>query len=439
MTHSSSSRGGRARPAVGRITASASQTAARLLTRLPAPARSAVRLARKGVGAVLDTTAASMGADDLRPGPDDGRFPVVVHFAGDADSSYQLTQWLWPLEQLARNLPVIILCRNARTARDVADLTELPVRFGRRLADLDAAVGGDAVRCVLYMNQSPQNFHALRYARPVHVHLSHGESEKSSMVTNQLKAYDRVFTAGQAARDRISTQLIEFSDDRMIDVGRPQLDAPAPVPEEWREYIAGGGESTAAPTVFWAPTWEGDSPAMAYGTLPQSGIAIAEALVTAGARVIYRPHPRTGVADPLFRAADTAVRTRIAASGGFIDSTASVGWQFVEADACITEMSSVAFDWLTTGKPLALIRPNDARAETIPGGLLDRVPAVAPDHAAEAVTALVKAIASPDSTALGGVAHHYLGDTAPGSQIERFIGAIMTVVDQREKALRAHD
>ena len=409
----------------------------RALTRLPAPVHGAVRLARRGVGAVLDASASARAASDLRPQPDD-RFPVVVHFAGDEDSLYQLTQWLWPLERLAQRLPVAILCRSARAAQQIAPRTPLPVRFGRRLADLDAVLGAPTVRCVLYVNQSPLNFHALRHPRPAHVHLSHGESEKSSMVTNQLKAYDVVLTAGQAARDRIRAQLIGFGEDRMIDVGRPQLDEPVTVPPAWRTHRA-TADSSARPTVLWAPTWEGDSPAMAYGTLPQTGDAVAEALVAAGARVLYRPHPRTGVVDPRFREADVRIRARLEAAGGFVDVSPSVGWQFQEADACIAEMSSVAFDWLTTGKPLALIRPADPRADTIPGGLLDRTSAVAPEHADQAVSAVLDALRADDDPAPTAVARHYLGDTEPGAQIARFLAAVTSIVHDRDRALSEHE
>jgi CDP-glycerol glycerophosphotransferase (TagB/SpsB family) len=128
------------------------------------------------------------------------------------------------------------------------------------------------------------------------------------------------------------------------------------------------------------------------------------------------------------------VRARLEAAGGFVDTTPSVGWQFVEADACLAEMSSVAFDWLATGKPLALIRPVDPRADTIPGGLLDRTGAVAPDRVADAVSSLLSALDSDDAQ-LGEVAHHYLGDTDPGAQLARFIAAVGTIVDERETVL----
>src|SRR5699024_12509234 len=58
---------------------------------------------------------------------------------------------------------------------------------------------------------------------------------------------------------------------------------------------------------FYAPTWEGDSPSMSYGTIAFNGEAIVTALLGAGYRVIFRSHPRTGVMRQDFEKALEAV------------------------------------------------------------------------------------------------------------------------------------
>ena len=115
-------------------------------------------------------------------------------------------------------------------------ITSFPVRFSRLTSGLDKFMQSPSLRAVFYVNQGTSNFQALRYPEPAHVHLSHGESEKISMISNQLKGYDYVFTAGQAARERIQQTLYGMSDDRMFDVGRPQLDRPRSVPHEWKKF-----------------------------------------------------------------------------------------------------------------------------------------------------------------------------------------------------------
>src|SRR5699024_9807328 len=147
---------------------------------------------------------------------------------------YQLEQWLWPFEQLESRLkelgfgdkPFGIMVRNATVAKYLKGVTAFPIRFSRLTKGLDEFMQASNLRAVFYVNQATSNFQSLRYPEPAHVHLSHGESEKISMISNQLKGYDYVFTAGQAARERIEQTLYGMSGDRKFDVGRPQLARP---------------------------------------------------------------------------------------------------------------------------------------------------------------------------------------------------------------------
>ncbi|NUL60194.1 hypothetical protein F7P83_07360 [Brevibacterium luteolum] len=362
-----------------------------------------------------------------------------MYFAGDSASLYQLREWLPPVEQLARRLraagtgdePVAIFCRSAEHAQRIAQQTHLPVRFGRLTRDLDAFMRQPNLRLVFYVNQATMNFQALRYTQPAHVHLSHGESEKISMISNQLKAYDYIFTAGQAARDRLLRTLVGFREQggeaRMVDVGRPQLDGPRQAPRAWQEMTA-----DERLTVFYAPTWEGDSPSMAYGTLKHNGPAIVRGLLDAGCRVIFRPHPRTGVLDVETAQALAAVSQLVTEHPrGYLDDDARLGWQFDAADVCLTEMSALAFDWLATGKPLVLIRPDDPRAEVIAGGLFDRVPAGGARESQEVVQMVTATAGVRQSPQVLQAQSHYLGDTQPGRQQARFEEAAENILNER--------
>ncbi len=372
------------------------------------------------------------------PQPDDA-FVVAAYFAGDAASLYQLREWLLPFERLSERLveeghgeaPLAIFCRNADHARRITPATQLPIRFGRLAKDLEAFMGQSSLRVVFYVNQATMNFQSLRFTRPAHVHLSHGESEKVSMISNQLKAYDYIFTAGQAARQRLLGTLVGFREQggeaRMIDIGRPQLDAPRQAPQAWREMT-----DSERLTVFYAPTWEGDSPSMAYGTLKHNGPAIVRGLLEAGCRVIFRPHPRTGVIDVETAQALAAVKQLVIEHPrGYLDDDVRLGWQFDAADACLAEMSAVAFDWLSTGKPLVLIRPDDPGAEVLPGGLLDRAPAGDARQPSEIVDLVTATAGSSDSGAARDAQAYYLGNTEPGQQQLRFEAATIQIVGER--------
>lgn len=409
-------------------------------SRTPTYAEKSTRIARRARDVVAVRLAERRVHDQMRVQSTDA-FVAGVHFAGDADSTYQLEQWLGPLEGLREHLretlgvdePVGILCRSADHAVAISKRTTLPVRFSRLTAGLSTFMTQPALRLVFYVNQSMKNFQALRFAGPAHIHLSHGESEKDSMVSNQLKAYDWVFTAGPAARSRIESALIGMPQSRMMDVGRPQLDMPRPIPREWSGFSAA---RQSGHTVFVAPTWEGDSPAMAYGTIAVSGIDVLTSLFDAGFRVIFRPHPRTGVVSAAARKALEECSELVESqSGGFLDTTPEIGWQLDVADAAVCEMSSVAFDWLSTGKPLIMIRPSDPRAQVIDGGLFDRARSIDSNDGSE-VGGQVKALLSDQVSSrelATQLSNRYLGDVSPGQQQLRFQQAVSRANQMREE------
>lgn len=415
-------------------------TADSIRSRTAPYAEKGTRIARRARDIAAARLAERRVHDQMRVQPTDA-FVVGVHFAGDADSTYQLEQWLGPLEGLRDHLrealgvdePVGILCRSADHAVTIAERTTIPVRFSRLSDGLSAFMLQASLRVVFYVNQSMMNFQALRFAGPAHIHLSHGESEKDSMISNQLKAYDWVFTAGPAARERIEDALIGMPQSRMMDVGRPQLDMPRPIPGKWSGSSAA---QQSGRTVFVAPTWEGDSPAMAYGTIAVSGVDVLSSLFDAGFRVIFRPHPRTGVVSAAARKALEECSELVEhQQGGFLDTTSEIGWQLDVADAAVCEMSSVAFDWLSTGKPLIMIRPFDTRAHLIEGGIFERATSLAPDESEFAGIRVQEHLSNQSQSRelAMDLSNRYLGSDVRGQHQLRFNRAVSTAIRLREE------
>lgn len=394
-------------------------------------------------------SAAKLGARKFRDRIQESRLPsdfypqatdefvAAAYFGVGMDSVYQLEQWIWPFEQLDAELkrlglgerPFGIIVRSPMVAKHLKTVTDLPVRFSRLTRGLDEFMSSSSLRAVFYVNQATPNFQSLRYPGPAHVHLSHGESEKVSMISNQLKAYDFVFTAGEAARERIERTLYGMCDEKMLDVGRPQLDRPRAIPEVWRSFAVAEPDGQI---VFYAPTWEGDSPSMSYGAIAHNGTSIVTKLLEAGYRVIFRPHPRTGVMRGDFAKALEAIEEIVESDPrAFHDRTPDVSWQFDMADVAVAEMSSVAYDWLASKKPLVMIEPHNSDAEVLPGGLLDRCLALPADDSLNIVDLITEAESAWDlSTELG---RRYLGDTSPGAQISQFINAAKSVIERRNE------
>ncbi len=192
------------------------------------------------------------------------------------------------------------------------DESPVPVVYRRRITDLEHFVDEQDLRIVFYVNQNQKNFQMFRYGRMWHVFINHGESDKMYMTTNQFKAYDYALVAGEAALDRLGRKLWDFDlAKKAIPIGRPQADHFA------AELPAGGlpYQPDERTVVLYAPTWEGDRPAAAYGSIASHGVALAEAVLASPAhRLIYRPHPRSGVIDTEYRAANERIIASIAAA-----------------------------------------------------------------------------------------------------------------------------
>ena len=340
---------------------------------------------------------------------------VAVFFGTGPDNLYQFEQWRRPLERLAEDRAVFVIVDRPDTGDLVLTASSLPVAFARGSAALEELVSERDVRVVLYLNQVEPNFRMLRFAAPVHIQIGHGESDKGGSVSNQHKAYDLTFVGGDAGRDRLQWALRGFdASTRTVGIGRPQLDHDYPGAPDWTDH--------SGLRVWYAPTWEGDRSSIEYGSLASHGVAIIDALLAHDdIRVIYRPHPRTGRASGDHRRADKIIRSRLASAGDrHLVDEGEYGWQWAFADACVTDISAVAYDWLATGKPLVITEPENRAAYRPPSPLLERLPLLAADDAGSVVDQ-VRATPDPGWPEL---THYYFGEVADRASSRRFAAAI---------------
>ena len=213
---------------------------------------------------------------------------VAVYFPDNMSKSYQLIQWLPVLEDHPKDLRFGLVVRKIPIYLELIKLTKLPVAYVPTFADVMELYRVSPFKAVMYVNNGVGNFQSLTVAELAHIHVNHGESDKICMVSNQVKAYDRVFVAGQAAVLRHRAALSEFNEEVLVRVGRPQLDEnPSPsIPESSRR------------TVLYAPTWSGEDEANNYTSMEYMGSFIIDAVLAQdNVRVIYKPHPRIADSD----------------------------------------------------------------------------------------------------------------------------------------------
>jgi len=390
------------------------------------------------------------------------RGDVVVFFPDTGDSLYQLRGWLGPLAELHRTRGVTIVCMDSRVAHAVAAETTVPVVTIGRDDTLDRLVAAGGVKLMLYVNYNPLNFIALRLRSVVHVSLLHGDSDKTVSVSNQIKAYDYSFVAGQAAIDRL-TRFTAFFDaaERCIPVGRPALDTDRAAVAERRAESGAEGEpgptdAAAHPgpgirpsagtragtgarprTVLYAPTWEGAHAAVSYSSLISHGDGLVRALIAAGHRVIYRPHPLTGVRLGAYGEADAEIRRRVEAAGQRVSVGTALAADFAAADLVICDVSAVAIDWLATGKPFIVTEPAGGTARDAPTRLLSVVPRLPVAAVAEAARLVARELDDdPGRADRLALREYYLGDTRPGASLERFLSACERLCELRDREWR---
>lgn len=278
----------------------------------------------------------------------------VVYYATTVGVRYQLGMWLPYLDRLDK--PYVVITRNPATVGEIAKLTKAPIlvpRTDKKMSDhLDSMVV-PSMKAAFYVQGSAANSTFQRYPM-THVWLNHGDSDKQANYNPRHATYSKLFVSGQQGVDRYAAHGIEVPPGRFEIVGRPQVEAievrDEPLP------------SDSARTVLYAPTWKGGRPSTNYSSLP-NGLTIIKAVLDRGSTVVFRPHPlsyndRTdagrikAIHDLL--AADKAASGRQHVWGKQAEKDWDVPACFNASDALITDVSSIASDYLASGKPFAM-------------------------------------------------------------------------------------
>jgi hypothetical protein len=359
---------------------------------------------------------------------------VIAYFADDRTRVYQLLQWLPVLELLADSHAVGIVTRDPEVTAVVRERTGVQVYEAVEFPELMALYESLDPGVVLYCNNSMSNFQSLLNGRSLHVHINHGESDKHSMLSNNAKAYDRVFVAGEAAVQRHLTGLMEFDPSKLVRIGRPQLDLSI-------EPLLAASQRR---TILYAPTWEGDADYNDYTSIDVFGSAIARAvLAIPDVRLVYKPHPKVATSlTPAVRAGHEQILA-IVVEAARRDPTAGhraicqgdILAVFPGCDAMITDVSSVGLDWLylQTDKPIFLTDRHDDDERLRTDVPVSRCADVVNPASLGELTELVAARLHHDEHRIARAAmrHHYFDDLGVGDSTARFLEEVGGLVRLR--------
>lgn len=347
-----------------------------------------------------------------------------VYTARPDDASYQVQMWLPYLERTGRRF--VIIARTNVAARAIIANTSAPVVTRRSLGDLDRLIV-PSLRAVFYVNASSGNGAMVRYQQLTHVYLGHGDSDKPPSYNPTHAMYDAVFCAGPAAIDRYGAHGVDIPRSKFEIVGRPQV-------EDVRPAEPGSGIST----VLYAPTWRGHVTETLLYSLPQ-GEEIVRALLARGLTVIFRPHPFShdfpedaGFVrriDALL-AADRQASGRAHLFGAAAGTERSIIECINASDAMVSDVSSVASDYLFSGKPYALVA-----VPSPPEQFVQDFPVAAGSYVVDAqLTNLGASLdlmlgRDPLHDQRQAIRNYYLGDFAHDGYAQNFVDACTAVLD----------
>jgi hypothetical protein len=278
----------------------------------------------------------------------------AVYYGGTSGARSQLGMWLPYLERLDR--PFVVITRHAETVPVIAELTGAPIvvpKLNSASASLDQLVVG-SLKAAFYVQGSSANLSFQRFRRLTHVWLNHGDSDKAANFSARHATYDRIFVSGQQGVERYADHGVRVRPEQFAVVGRPQVER-----IEVRDQPLPPG---APRTVLYAPTWRGGRPSTDYSSL-HLGDQIVAALLQRGSTVIFRPHPLS-YTDPADAGRIRAIQQRLERDrtpdrphvwGDRAERESDVADCINASDALVTDVSSVAADYLASGKPFAMV------------------------------------------------------------------------------------
>lgn len=379
-----------------------------------------------------DVLTARAYRNSIAPGAD-----VLFYFPDTKAKLYQLQQWIPVIEELNKTVSAGILLRRPSAISAVAATNALPIVFRRRFTDMITYLDSARPKAIVYVNNSYMNFQALSFSSAVHVHVNHGESDKLSMVSNQVKAYDAVFTAGRAAADRHAKALYDFNMSKLVPVGRPQLDVISPNPLS----------PTSRKTVMYAPTWEGENDNNNYTSVDKFGRQIVSAVLrNSEYRLIYKPHPRVESSKNQAVAEEHQTICSLIESANQeqdvheVITEGDILGMFTDVDLMITDVSSVGLDflYLNAERPLLLTDRRNNSEQLKQDSPIARVVPIINDNTVSSLDKMLGDALERDelSGERSEMRAYYFGDRPVGSSMTAFASALTTLINTRQTKIR---
>lgn len=359
---------------------------------------------------------------------------IALYFFGGMAEVYQLDQWMKVLVQLHKKEPIRIIVRSKAVfeyliTKKLIIQHNIPIVYIDTIDELLSYYEDNDFKVILYVNNGMKNFQSLIYHRALHIHLNHGESEKSSMYSNQSKCYDYTYVVGDAALDRYKRHMINIGEANYVKIGRPQLD-----------HIDKIDKLVDKKIILYAPTDESTHISMRYTSIEEHGLNIVSTILSnKDYFLVYRPHPSTGSNSKKVKEINNKIIKMINnADNAVVEKDLDALDLLSIVDMAIFDNSSLIIDFLHFNKPMFatdMFLPEYHDISSFK--MLDACIMINKDNI-EQLNDMIAYEFKNDSwkEKREAIRSYYLGDYAPGESTNIFIEKVLEAMDERDELLR---
>jgi CDP-glycerol glycerophosphotransferase (TagB/SpsB family) len=274
---------------------------------------------------------------------------IAIFFSDELDKKYQIEQWLDVFSFLNSQKKILFIFKDRKVLSWIQSKNNFSIVYYQNLESLTEFYSKNNIKVILYVNNGLRNFHSLMNSNAFHVHINHGESDKTSTLSNQAKAYDYSFVVGDAGYDKYKLNLLKKDMSKFIKIGRPQLDFVGKID---LKINAIEGKKV----ILYAPTWEGNYSSMNFSSLGQHGLNIVQKLLSDNKYyLVYKPHPTTGMRDISIKDVNSKIIKLLNnSSKGEVVLEGDINALYNSIDLAIFDNSAVAIDYLCVDKPMLM-------------------------------------------------------------------------------------
>jgi CDP-glycerol glycerophosphotransferase (TagB/SpsB family) len=355
---------------------------------------------------------------------------IVVYFYGMMGQTYQIKQWIDTFRELNKKHKLVVAIREFDVYRYWSKTLEFDLWYCNTLTDLMDFYDRVDPKLILYINNGMKNYHSLLYEKAMHVFINHGESDKSSDHSNQIKSYDYNFVHGPNGYNNYMKYLINLDPKTLIQTGRPQLDFVRPV----------SLDTHGRPVIAYVTTYEATHRSMRYTSVDVYGEKIVDQILKSDRYFfIYKPHPNLGGNDPKVREIHQRIVRKVQADPNAVMlDDVDVNNIYPLVDFAIFDMSSTMTDFLNVDKPFVLADVFNPEVHDVEGyNILKGCNRITHENIDRLLEVIEDEMQNdPMKEARREVKKLYLGEYAPGESLRTFIDSITTIISKRDDAIK---